>query len=267
MLDDLTQLGLVDEDEIVLDEAALSLALLDHVGRDLTPYHDVLDAIDLRLAAVAGDTVDAHEQAAALSEVFADEFGFVGDAQTYDDPANADLIRVIDRRRGLPVSLAILYVSAARRLGWFANVLDVPGHVLVLVGEEAAPVIVDPFRRGIIVDRDRLAAMVVAMDRESPAAVRHVAAMPNRAVLVRLLLNQATRAEQSGKGRRALELYARMTIMAPGYGHAWWERARLELVDGEVDAARQSLTAMLEVTRDAPLRQRVSATLEALGTR
>jgi predicted TPR repeat methyltransferase len=85
-------------------------------------------------------------------------------------------------------------------------------------------------------------------------------------VLVRLLLNQATRAEQAGKGRRALDLYTRMTTMAPGYGQAWWERARLELVDGDVPAARQSLTAMLEITRDASLRERVSATLEALGT-
>ena len=68
--------------------------------------------------------------------------------------------------------------------------------------------------------------MVAATSSGPTAAVRHVAAMPNRAVLVRLLLNQATRAEQAGLGRRALELYARMTVMAPDYGNAWWPRAR-----------------------------------------
>ena len=67
--------------------------------------------------------------------------------------------------------------------------------------------------------RDQLAAMVTTMNRGT-SAVRHVAAMPNRAVLVRLLLNQATRAEQAGKGQRALELYARMTALAPDHGHA-----------------------------------------------
>lgn len=265
MNDDLMQLGLVDEDEIRLDEAALALALLDHPGTDLDAYDAVLEAIAVRLAAVAGEATAAPAQAAALATVLAGEFGFVGDAETYDDPANADLIRVIDRRRGLPVSLAILYVAAARRLGWTANVLDVPGHVLVLIGEAVAPVVIDPFRRGMSVDRDQLVALVAATD-PSPAAVRHVAAMPNRAVLVRLLLNQATRAEQGGKGRRALELYSRMTMMAPGYGHGWWERARLELVDGDPSAARHSLAAMLEITRDPVLRDRVSATLEALGT-
>ena len=263
---ELKNLGLVDEQDIVLDEAALSLALLDQPDVDLTACHDLIEAIATRLDVVGRDATSARARADALSLVLAEEFGFVGDSDTYDDPANADMIRVLDRRRGLPVSLSILYVAAARRLGWKADMLDVPGHVLVLIGEEAAPVVVDPFRGGVLVSRDQLAAMVTAMSPGPTAAVRHIAAMPNRAVLVRLLLNQATRAEQAGKGRRALELYRRMTAMAPAQGHAWWKRAQLELTDGDVSAARASLTSMLEVTRDPDLRKRVADTLDALGS-
>lgn len=264
MDDDLIRLGLVDEADIIIDDAALSLALLDHPDADMLPYEDLLAAITIRLDAVGAAAATGRERADALAQVLGGEFGFVGDRATYDDPANADLIQVLDRRRGLPVSLSILYVGAARRLGWTANVLDVPGHVLVLVEEEAVPVIVDPFRGGIAVERDQLAAMLSAMSPGPAGPVRHVATMPNRAILVRLLLNQATRAEQAGKGRRALDLYARMTSLAPAYGHAWWERARLELMDGDVAAARKSLTSMLEVTREPELRRRVTDTLDAL---
>lgn len=265
MSEELIRLGLVDEEDIVLDEAALLLARLDHPGTELAPYRDVIEAIAIRLDAVGSAANSAREHADALSQVMAEEFGFVGDSDTYDDPANADLICVLDRRRGLPVSLSILYVAAARRLGWTANMLDVPGHVLVLIGEDAAAVIVDPFRGGVLVQRDQLVAMVAAMTPVGASAARHVAAMPNRAVLVRLLLNQATRAEQAGKARRTIELYRRMTALAPDYGHAWWERARLELTEGAVAAARTSLTAMLEVTREPTLRRRVADTLQALA--
>jgi regulator of sirC expression with transglutaminase-like and TPR domain len=264
MNDELLRLGLIDEDDIVLDEAALALALLDHPEADAMAYIETLEALALRLDTVGGDAVSAEARADTLAQVFAEDEGFVGDRDSYDDPANADLIRVLDRRRGLPVSLSILYVGAARRLGWRADVLDLPGHVLVMVGAEAAPVIVDPFRGGVRVGRDDLVALLTASGTQPPPAVAHIAAMPNRAVLVRLLLNQATRAEQAGKGRRALELYRRMTVMAPGYGQAWWERARLELVDGDVATARQSLSAMLEITREPALRQRVSGALQAL---
>jgi regulator of sirC expression with transglutaminase-like and TPR domain len=174
------------------------------------------------------------------------------------------MICVLDRRRGLPVSLSILYVAAARRIGWSANVLDMPGHVLVLVGSAASPVIIDPFAGGTRVGADRLAALLEASAMHGQPVAK-VSAMPNRAVLVRLLQNQAARAEQVGKGRRALDLYERMTVMAPDYAHAWWQRARLELVDGNVTQARSSLGTILEITREPELRRRVSDTLASLS--
>ena len=263
MHQDLNYLGLIDEEDIALDEAALSLAALDHPGIDLTVYKALLDTVETRLKVVGGDAGTPAERAAALAEVLAGEFGFAGDADTYDDPANADLLSVLDRRRGLPVSLSIIWVAMARRLGWRADVLDVPGHALVVIGSEATPIIVDPFLGGVRVGAERLAALVEAVTGPGRAET-YLAAMPNRAVLIRLLQNQASRAELAGRGRRALELYARMTTIAPAYPHAWWERARLELVDHEIAAARASLGAMLEITRDPTLRRRVTETLDAL---
>jgi predicted TPR repeat methyltransferase len=90
--------------------------------------------------------------------------------------------------------------------------------------------------------------------------------MANRAVLVRLLMNQATRAERDGDPARALALYTRMTTIAPDSADGWWELARLQLQLHDVDAARASLNAMLEVTRDPRRRELVISTLRALAS-
>jgi regulator of sirC expression with transglutaminase-like and TPR domain len=261
----ITQLGLIDDEDILLDDAALALAMLDHEDAVADRYEDIIDAIADRVVDIGDGAVTDRERAAILAEVIGIEFGFAGDRDTYDDPDNADLIRVIDRRRGLPVSLSILYVAVARRVGWSAHALDVPGHVLVLVGDEVGPVIVDPFRGGVAVSADELAALVASTARGAAPAVRQVATMPNRAVLVRLLMNQATRAEAAGNADRAQTLYERITAFAPQYGDVWWQRARLELAGGNVAAARASLSAMLETTRDPDVRDRVTRTLLALA--
>ena len=261
MLEEIAHLGLVDDDEIALDAAALELAALDHPGVSLSPYLETLEDFTERVSEQPqGGTPGG--RVSALAAVLSEEEGFRGDRQTYDDPANADLIEVMNRRRGLPVSLSILYVAVARRLGWPADALNTPGHVLVRLGPEHAPLIVDPFNGGATVGAPQLASL---LGQAPTLAPEHFAPMSNRLVLVRLLMNQATRAEQAGRPQRALSLYQRITTIAPEHGHGWWERARIELVLREVEPARTSLAAMLEVTRDPQMRLHIGAALDALG--
>jgi regulator of sirC expression with transglutaminase-like and TPR domain len=89
--------------------------------------------------------------------------------------------------------------------------------------------------------------------------------MSNRAVLVRLLMNQATRAEQKRRPARALAVMQRITTVAPGHTLGWWERARLEQTQGDIPAARLSLSSMLETTRDADVRAHVKSALAGLA--
>jgi regulator of sirC expression with transglutaminase-like and TPR domain len=198
-IDQIAHLGLVDESEIELDRAALEIAALDHPEAALEPYLALLDDMTERLHVRAALARGAGSQGDALAEVLGVEFGFEGDAETYDDPANADLIRVIDRRRGLPIALSILYVALARRVGWTAHALNTPRHVLVGIGRPGS-LLVDPFNRGAFVGREQLASLLhAAPDRVGAAAAAQVAPMSNRAVLVRLMMNQATRAEHAGE--------------------------------------------------------------------
>jgi len=264
---DIETIGLLDDDEIELDQAALALSELDHEGIEIEPYCALLDEIADRLEDYAeAETPEA--QGEALAKVFHEEFGFVGDADSYDAPLNADLIRVLDRRQGLPVSLSLLYVAAARRMGWTAHATNTPGHVLVRIGDEdAEPYLIDPFHGGTPVSDHRLATLL--HDTIGPDGVpgpEHIAPMTNRDVLARLLLNQASRAERSGDPVRALALYERMVLVAPGNADGWWELARLQLQLRDVAAARASLSAMLEVTRDPARRELITSTLQAIST-
>ncbi|HEU0066486.1 MAG TPA: transglutaminase-like domain-containing protein [Sphingomonas sp.] len=265
MEEDIARFGLLEDDAIALDASALEIAALDHPDVPLEPYVALLTRVTERLVDIGSDAHSAGERAYALVEVIGGEHGFVGDRDTYDDPANADMIRVIDRRRGLPVSLAMLYVAAARRMGWSADVLNTPGHVLARIGSETEPVLVDAFAGGDIVDANRLSDLLARMlGPDATPSKEHLAPMTNRGVLIRLLMNQATRAEARGSRERALTLFRRMTLIAPSNAHAWWERARLERASGDVASARASLSAMLEVTRDPALRSHIFGALDAM---
>ena len=264
--DPIAHLGLLDDEEIQIEVAALELSALDHEGIDLDPYLALLADMEEKLASIAGDALDGVEQGGALAQVIGVDYGFTGDRTSYDAPLNADMIRVIDRRKGLPVSLSILYVGLARRLGWQADALNTPGHVVVSLASGGNPAIIDPFSGGRQLSPDGLLALIAhATGPTGFPDELHLSAMTNRMTLTRLLLNQASRAEQAGDSGRAMTLYERMTVVAPGEGKGWWELARLRLAAGNRTEARASLTSMLEITKEAEQRAHIIAMLEAIA--
>lgn len=271
MNESITYIGLLADAEIELDSAALALSGLDHEGVDLDSYLGLLRTIS---AAVDAERQDAGEaaldsgeaQGALLARVLGAQFDFAGDTATYDAPLNADMIRVLDRRRGLPVSLSILYVAAARRMGWTAYALNTPGHVLVSIGPEGREAVIDPFNRGALVQPEQLSALPAqASDTFPQTGHEHLEPMSNRMTLVRMLLNQSLRAEQAGDTWRACMLYERMTVIAPEHDAGWWALARLQLVHGKVESARASLTAMLEINREPERRRYITQALDRLA--
>ncbi|MBM3594324.1 MAG: tetratricopeptide repeat protein [Alphaproteobacteria bacterium] len=265
MIYDLDELGLLDDEDIELDFAALALSALDHEGLDLAPYHDLIDEIADRLEEVSSEAGTLAQRGEALKQVLGDEYGFIGDVDGYDAPVNADMIRVLDRRQGLPVSLSILYVAAARRMGWSAWALNTPGHVLVRLGQEQF-MLLDPFHGGKALSQAGLEAMVRQfVGPGAEVQPEYLDPIPNRIVLVRLLTNQASRAAQGGDNDRALAIHERMVRIAPEFPDVWLALAELQVGLGDKDGARASLHAMLEVTRDKERRRTATELLERLA--
>lgn len=236
----LRALGAAPDDGFDIAEAALLLAALDRPGIDLTPYRRHLSEI-----AAALNRIDAGAEAAprvmALAAVLGVEFGYRGDTETYDDPQNADLVRVIDRRMGLPVALGILYIFAARAQAWPAAGLDFPGHFLISVEGEDGALIVDPFHGGRIAappDMNELLQRLGSGDQTLQP--EHLRLMSGRDVLLRLQNNIKARAWRANDAERTAEILRRMLLVAPNYAPAWRE---LGVVEGSLGHMRQAIAA------------------------
>jgi regulator of sirC expression with transglutaminase-like and TPR domain len=132
------------------------LAALDRPRRSLAPYLAHLSEIEEAMRAEAGMMLRVTDGARSLVELLVARLGYDGDRMEYDDPRNADLMAVIDRRRGLPVALGILYMHAARAAGMLANGLNTQSHFVLRLSHRGDELTIDPFHGGQTVDREHL---------------------------------------------------------------------------------------------------------------
>ena len=261
-MDDTIRLyGLLDDEAVSTDVVALELSALDHDGANIEPYLELINQMAARVLSLSTEAQTLLEKAAVLARVIAVENEFTGDRDAYDAPVNADMIRVFDRRRGLPIGLAIIYVATARRLGWAAYVINWPGHAVVSLGE-TDPVLIDVFNDGAVIGIGDLAGGNPLNDRLG-MMTQQALRMSNRDVLVRLLQNQASRAEHEHDYERALNVYERMKAVAPAHPQGWFSLARVQVKVGAIAEARTNLIALLEITGDPHAREQI---LQALGT-
>ena len=249
----LKELAGLPDAQIKVATAALWMALLHRPGRTLEPYERHLELLSANLAAAARD-LDAQTsldgRVEALRGVLGDRHGYRGDHEDYDDPLNANLMTVMERRRGLPVALGILTLHLARMQGWAISGLAFPGHFLLRLDLGAERAVLDPFngwRRHDSQSLRELLKAVAGSDAElSPA---HYAPVENRAVLLRLQNNIKLRALQAGRFDEALSCLEIMVMLAPGDGDLWRE---LGLVQAELGNLRASIFALEQFLEIAP---------------
>lgn len=246
---------------IDIAQAALACAALDRPGLDLAPYRD-------HLAELAG-AVRARAGLAAPPDMLADllsgEHGYRGDSETYDDLANADLTRVIERRRGLPVALSIVWMHVARAAGWRCVGLDVPAHFLLRLEAEGGSWVIDPFAGGRALDRAAFEARLRAAAARLP--LREPGELDDRAVVLRLQNNIRVRVQQAGETGRALDVLRRMLVLAPASAGLWEEAGGLHAAQGGLRAALECFDAAMALAHDATARQRVAVARARVASR
>lgn len=193
---------------VPLAEAAIAVAA--HLGHAPEPEADLARVADLAAGVPGADL-------AAVGRHLFGTLGLRGDEARYYDPANSMLPLVLERRRGIPVTLAVLAVDVARRLGIAASVVGMPGHVLVGDGDPPTAW-VDAFAGGRVLDADGARARFAALHGpRAPFDPRFLAATPDPLVLARLLGNLVAIYGGTGDGRR-LVLVHELRAAIPGLG-------------------------------------------------
>jgi regulator of sirC expression with transglutaminase-like and TPR domain len=206
--------------------------------------------------------------AGELTGVIADRYGYRGDTLTYEDLQNANLMRVIDRRKGLPVALGILYIHAARAQGWDAAGLAFPGHFLLRLAEGGQSLIIDPFHEGRARDaaalRELLKTIAGSAAELEPA---HYAEASDRDVLLRLQNNLKQRLLQGRRFEEALGVIEGMLLFAPDHAALWQEAGLVNAECGNLRAAMDALERALALCGDEAQRHRTAMLLQQLKAR
>ena len=177
-----------------LGRAALSIARIAYPTLEPAPHLAALDAL-ARGARARVVAARAPERAAVeLAGYLFGECGFRGNQEDYYDPRNSFLNDVLERRTGLPITLALVFMEAGARLGLSITGVGFPGHFLVRVEGDAGPVVLDPFFDGCVLDPAELLARYRAFlgtrgDEVTSLPPDALAATGAPAILARMLRN------------------------------------------------------------------------------
>ena len=263
--------GGTEDSRIDLGEAALALAALDRPGVRLDRYRHHLGQLAAGTAeAFAADSTPsvARRQHAALTQTIVTRFEYQGDKQSYDDLQNANLMRVIDRRRGLPIALGILYLHAGRAQGWTINGLDFPGHFLLRIEADGERIIFDPFNDGAPVDPAAMRALLkAASGKAAELRPAHYAASASRDVLLRLQNNLKIRLLRAEQTDDALKIIESMLMFAPDRASLWYEAGLMHSHHGNLRGALVALDQCLDIATDPRMRNEVSRMAQSIRSR
>lgn len=224
----------VGREDFPLDQAALLIGAWDYPERDLDAYREQLDSIASFVAPEVTRAAGGIGRARAISDCLFDRLGFCGNTGDYYDPRNSFLADVLDRRMGIPISLSVLYLEVARRIGVLAQGVNFPGHFLVRVAIEDAWLFLDPYAGGRALTPADLETLL--RKTTSPDAVLEpsvIAAASKRQILARMLVNLAGIYGRHGDLVRSLDVLERLAVLEPANPRIARDLAQLrERVDG-----------------------------------
>lgn len=239
-------------DALDLGTAALIIATAHYPEVSLHPYQTRLDALATEVQRRVGRARTPERRLAALTDYLFGELGFCGNVTDYYDPANSFLNEVLDRRTGLPITLSILYLAIAHRLGWPLVGVGMPMHFLIKYVTPDREIFLDPFHGGAILSEAECQALLERIaERPVPFDPSYFHETPKHLILYRLLNNLKQvylRRDEPGRAGRVVE---QMLVVLPESLTDVRDRGMLYLQENAFSKGIQWLLRYLEQTPEA----------------
>ena len=254
-----------EEEDISLAEASLYIAGDEYPDLDAQAYLSALDEMAREARGRLTRIDDTGDTLRRLSEYLFLHLGFQGNDRDYYDPQNSYLNRVIDRKLGIPITLSIVYMEVARRLGLVLEGIGLPGHFILRHGPPEWELYVDPFNGGELLSRADCERLVQAtFHGQAEFHDEFLLPCTRRAILVRVLSNLRNAYGHREDYRKALAATERIAIVQPGVARTFRDKAALHVQLGEHRLAAESLQTYLDTSPTADDAEHVRNQIRAL---
>jgi regulator of sirC expression with transglutaminase-like and TPR domain len=242
----------MEDEKIDLIRAALVIARSEYPKLDIEAYAARLERLARRVAALVPDPKSPFALA-ALNRVLFEELNLRGNREDYYDPRNSFLNDVLDRGLGIPITLAIVYMEVARRVGVSLSGVGMPGHFLLKhYGQNGQETLIDCFNRGDILNRrdcqERLDEIYSGSMTLQPEFLHPIS---RRQILMRMLNNLKTVYLSTRNFRKALPIADLVLVIYPRSSEDVKQRALLRYSMGMHGLTVEDLDEYLKLSPHA----------------
>lgn len=247
-------------DSLPLLETAASIAQDDYPDLDMQGVLGEVDELVARLKRRIAPDAAPMQSLRLLNHYFFRELSFGGNVNHYDDPGNSYIHRVLKTRRGIPISLAVLWMELAQGVGLRVSGVSFPGHFLVKVNLPKGQVVIDPFT-GQSLSREELSERLAAFLPRTPMPVEdevplglYLQAAPPREVIARMLRNLKHIHRAQEDWGRMIGVENRLITLLPDAWSEYRDRGLAHAEQGRVADAMHDLETYLintDATQDA----------------
>lgn len=250
-----TQLVSGPEEELDLAEAALLIAQEEHPELDVAAYLRQLDGLAAAVRARLPEAPEPTDIIHSLNIQLFGEEGLAGNESEYYDPRNSFLNEVLDRKRGIPITLSVIYLEVGRRLGLPLAGVGFPGHFLVKYSGADGELVLDPFAGGVTLSREELAQKLRRMYGDANPFLAQIpqllAPASKKEILLRMLHNLKGIYLQQNDFTRALAAIDRILLVTPDLAMEVRDRGAVHQRLGHLQAALQDFRRYLQMVPNA----------------